>query len=349
MSRPRTLRRGAVASLVAALVLLAVALPLVAPVAHAARAGRELGMPHVSAAPASPAHINVTINTTNTPAFVPNAIHATAGENLTLDLVNSGIYNHTFTLSPNGTETFPRNWSPAQLSAYFTAHHPLVNVSMPASSSTSVNITVNASMAGGSFEFVSLIPYQFQAGLFGFLNVTPPVSSTLTFYVNASDSYHFVSDTLDGSSVSTYPVLVHVFFGTLGVLAHTFTLSSQPNDNLSTSNYTTFFAQHAPLISLAAPLSAGSYTNGSFIITGPGYYEFICTIQGHFANGMFGFLYVGIPVVVPYVATVSTAIVQSEILIGGGSLLAIGLVLAAAAALTGRVPPSKPGDGEGHY
>ncbi len=342
MSRPRTLRRGAVASLVAAVVLLAVVLPLVAPVAHAEELGRELGMPHLSAPAAVAPHVNVTINTTDVPAFVPNAIHATAGQNLTITLVNSGTFNHTFTLSPNGTENFPRNWSPAQLSAYFSAHTPLVNISMPANSMTKVNVSVNASMAGGDFEFVSLVPYQFQAGLYGYLNVTPPVSSTLTFYVNASDSYKFVSDTLDGSSVTKFPVSVTVFLGTLGVLSHTFTLSALPNYNLSTANYTTFFAQHVPLVNIPVPLSAGTYNNGSFIINAPGYYEFICSIQGHFANGMFGFLYVGIPVVEPYVPVISTAIVQSEVLIGGGSLLGIGVVLAVAAGIAGRFPPSKP-------
>jgi uncharacterized cupredoxin-like copper-binding protein len=334
-----------VASLVAAVVLLAVVLPLVGPLAHAVQAGRELGMPHLSTPAAVPPHVNVTINTSNVPAFVPNAIHATAGQNLTITLNNNGTYNHTFTLSRNGSETFPRNWSPTQLSDYFHVHAPLVNVSMPPNSTTTVNISVNSSMAGGHFEFVSLEPYQFQAGMFGFLNVTPPVSSILTFYVNASDTYRFISNTLNASSVTSYPVAITVFFGTVGVLSHTFTLSPLPNYNLSSNNYTTFFAQHAPLVNIPAPTSAGTFNNGSFIITAPGYYEFICTIQGHFSNGMFGFLYIGIPVVVPYVPVVSTALVQTEILIGGGSLLGIGVVLAAAAAIVGRFPPSKPAKG----
>ena len=303
-------------------------------------------MPHVSApAPVAP-HVNLTITTNNTPAFVPNSIQATSGQNLTITLVNSGMYNHTFTLSPNGSETFPLNWSPAQLSDYFSTNKPIVSVPMPANSTTHVNISVNASMAGGRFEFVSLIPYQFQAGLYGFLTVSPPVSSTLTFYVNASDSYRFISNTLDASSVAKYPVAIHVFFGTLGVLSHTFTLSPIPNYNLSSDNYSKFFAQHPPLVNIPAPSSAGTFNNGSFVISAPGYYEYICTIQGHFASGMFGFLYVGIPVVVPYVPVVSTALVETEILIGAGALLAIGVVLAVAAAVTGRFPPSKP---EGHH
>ena len=342
MSRPRTLRRGAVASLVVGLVLLTGVLPLIAPIAHAAQAGRDLGLPHVAAAPAIAPHVNVTINTTDAPVFVPNALPATAGQNLTIKLVNSGTYDHTFTLSRNGSETFPRNWTPSQLSAYFSAHPPLVNVSMPASSTHFVNLSVNASMAGGHFEFVSLIPYQFQAGLFGFLNVTPPVGSTLTFYVNASDSYKFISNQLDASSVTKFPVAVNVFFGTLGVLSHTFTLSPIPNYNLSSGNYTLFFTQHVPLLNILAPTSAGSYTNGSFVLTAPGYYEFICTIQGHFSSGMYGFLYAGVPVPVVTVAPVNTAIVQSEVLIGGGALLGIGLLLAAAASVSGRIPRSKP-------
>jgi hypothetical protein len=178
--------------------------------------------------------------------------------------------------------------------------------------------------------------------MWGFLNVTPRVSSTLTFYVNASDTYKFVSDTLDASSVTKFPIQVNVFFGTLGVLSHTFTVSPIPNYNLSTTNYTAFFVQHPPLVNIPVPLSAGAFNNGSFVLDGPGYYEFICTIQGHFANGMFGFLYAGIPVVQPFVPVESTALVQSEVLVGGGALLGIGLVLAVAAAVSGRILPSQP-------
>jgi uncharacterized cupredoxin-like copper-binding protein len=343
MSRPRTLRRAAIASLVISIVLLAVVLPLVAPVARAAQRGSELGQPRVAAAPAVPAHVNATINTSSAPAFVPNAIHATSGQNLTITLRNNGTYNHTFTLSSNGTERFPLNWSPTQLSDYFAAQPPLVNVTMPADSTTEVNVSVNSSMAGGHFEFVSLIPYQFQAGLYGFLNVTPPVSSQLTFYVNASDKLQFVSNELNASSVTTFPFAVTVFLGTLGVLSHTFTLSPLPNYNLSSANFSAFFTQHLPLVNIPVPLAAGSYNNGSFVISTPGYYEFICTVPGHFQSGMYGFLYAGVPTPPVYVPpAVSTAIVQSEVLIGGGSLLGIGVVLAAAASVAGRLPPSKP-------
>jgi uncharacterized cupredoxin-like copper-binding protein len=334
------------ASLVAGLVLLGGVFPLVAPVADAARSGQALGQAHLSSAPAATSHVNVTINTSDVPAFVPNAIHATAGQNLTITLVNSGSYSHTFTLSSNGTETFPLNWSPTQLSAYYAAHAPLINESMPANSTEVVNLTVNSSMAGGHFEFVSILPYQFQAGYYGFLNVTPPVSSQMTFYVNATNSLTFVSNELNGSSASAFPIAVEVFFGNLGSLGHTFTLSPLPNYNLSSANFTTFFTQHAPLVSIPVPATTGTYNNGSFVITAPGYYEFICTIPGHFQEGMYGFLYAGVPTPPPpSVSAVSTAIVQSEILIGGGALLVIGLVLAAAASVAGRTLPSKPGDG----
>lgn len=342
MGRQRTLRRGAVASLLLGLFLLAVVLPLAAPLARAAQAGRDLGLPHVGPAPEVAGHLNVTITTTNVAAFVPNAIEATAGQSLTIRLVNNGTYAHSFTLSRNGSGQFPTNWSPTQLDAYFSAHPPLANVSMPANSTASVNVTVNASMAGGHFEFVSLVPYQFQAGMWGYLNVTAAASSTLTFYVNASDTYKFIADALDASAVTKFPVQVNVLFGTLGVLSHTFTLSPLPNYNLSAANYTTFFAQHPPLANIPVPASAGTYNTGSFVINSPGYYEFICTIQGHFANGMFGFLYAGIPVVVPFVPTESTALVESEVLVGGGALLGIGLVLTAAASLAGRFPPTPP-------
>ncbi len=340
MYRPRTVPRRALALVVAGALLLLAAQPISAAYGTAVGAYEAMGQPHLLPDATAAAPVNVTVSTNDSPAFAPSTIAVLSGENLSITLVNHGSYAHTFTLSSNGSYVLPKNWTPQQLDAFFQAQPPLLNVSMPANSSSVVNLTVNASMAGGHFEYVSVVPYQFQAGMAGFLNVTPPVQQHLEFYVNASDTFRFLPSQLNASASLQYPISVTVELGLASgsAFSHTFTLSPLPNYNLSSANYTTFFSQHAPLVSIDAPATSGPFTNGTFVIDGPGYYEYICEITGHFADGMFGFLYVGVPL--PALPTApSTAIVDEWLLIGGAVVLGIGAILAAVVAFVGRFPP----------
>ncbi len=321
---------------VAGLLLLGAVLPLVVPVARAIELGHSLEFPKVLPTGPAATHSTVWINTTDVPAFVPNSVNVTAGQLLTLVLHNGGTYSHTFTLAKNGSLVLAQNITPGALTAYFQLHPPALNSTLASSSTTWDNLTINSSWAGGHFEFVSLVPYQFQAGMFGFLNVQPPVRSSLAFYVNTTNALAFVSNLLNAAQVSVFPVQITVNLGNLGQLGHTFTLSPLPNYNLTVGNYTTFFQQHLPLINLLAPAGAGTFSNASFVVSTPGYYEFICSVPGHFTAGMFGFLYVGVPAPAAATGNLSAALVQQEVLIGGGALLGIGLILALVAAFTGR-------------
>jgi hypothetical protein len=85
----------------------------------------------------------------------------------------------------------------------------------------------------------------------------------------------------------------------------------------------------------------------NFTVPGPGVYQYICTVSGHFANGMTGFLYVGV-VPPPQAAPPSTAIVESWVLVGSGMLLAVGIVVAVATMFVGRIPTAPREESEHH-
>jgi uncharacterized cupredoxin-like copper-binding protein len=306
---------------------------LLAPAAHAPSARVQTDSNGGGGGGGGGATVNLTVNATDAPSFVPNGLSAPAGDRVALHLVNHGAFNHTFTLSTNGSVVLPRTLSPAALYRYFQKNGSLVNISLPAGASRFANVTIPASDAGGSFEFVSVVPYQFQAGMLGFLNVTgAPAGPGTVLGTNATAAFSFVPNLL-GVMPSHYPVAVDVLVANVGSLPHTFTIESQPNVTLSPTSFYATFATAPPAanVSIANP---GTSVWANFTLSKPGVYEFICEVAGHFANGMDGFLYVGLPV--PAVSTPSTAIVAPELLAGGAALLGIGVVLVVAATLLGR-------------
>jgi hypothetical protein len=291
--------------------------------------------------------VNVTMNLTDTPSFDPNVVHMAANASLHLTLVNTGVIGHTFTLSSVPNFALPPSWTPAQLNAFFTANTSIANVSVPGGGTVLYNVTLPSTAASGmSFEFVSVLPYQFQAGMHGFLNLSAVASGpAVVLDVAATDTFRFVPDIL-AVNTTTYPVNVAVEATNDGVLPHTWTVEGQANNTLSPANYTTYFSAHPPL-GVAVLTNGGQSNWTNFTVPGPGIYEFICQIAGHFVNGMFGFLYVG--VAPPANATSpSTAIVQVGILVGAASLLGVGAIFALAASYTGRFPRAPRGAGYHH-
>ncbi len=250
-----------------------------------------------------------------------------------------GSYPHTFTLADTPNVVFPANLTPARLSAFFAANGSFVNVSVPGGTTEFVNFSVPSSVGGDSFEFVSLLPYQFQAGMYGFFNVSgAPAGPGITASVSTTDTFSFVPSDL-GVSPTAYPATIDVLVTNEGSLPHTFTLDPASNDTLSPATFTQYFAAHPPKANVNVPAATGGTVWANFTINAPGVYEFICEVPGHFANGMFGHLYVGVAPPAN-VTPPSTALVQTGVLLGAGSLLGVGIVLAAAAAYTGRFPRS---------
>jgi uncharacterized cupredoxin-like copper-binding protein len=286
------------------------------------------------------ANTTQTVNMTDAPAFTPRSMTATAGGALSVHLVNQGNFSHTFTLSKVPNVVLNPTWTPTQLTAFFAKNGSLANVSVAAGSTAWANVTFNASTGSDSFEFVSVVPYQFQAGMWGFVNLTSS-GPGLELMENTTDQYSFVPDVL-AANASHYPLILNVLVTNQGSLGHTFTVSPLSNYTLSPANFTTTFATNTPLVNQPIGSGVGTTAWANFTVRAPGVYQYICTISGHFANGMTGFLYVGVTPPPPPVAP-STAVVESWVLLGSAILLGVGVLVAVVASYTGRFPSAHPG------
>lgn len=284
---------------------------------------------------------NLSVNLTDAPAFAPRNLVGIAGGVLDFTLTNVGAIDHTFTVSAAAGVVIPRNDTPAQLDALLAKNGTLLNVSLAPGSSISVNYSVPVADAGDSFEIVSAVPYQFQAGMSGFLNISGgAAASSAALEDNTTDALRFLPDQLAVNATS-FPVSLSVLVMNQGVDAHTWTLEGQSNNTLDPGTFTSYFQQNPPLANVNIPAGSGGAAWANFTITTPGAYEYICEVSGHFANGMFGWLYVGVPP--PTVAAApSLDIVQPAVLVAGGLLFAIGGLFAVVAALNARLPRAAP-------
>ncbi len=291
---------------------------------------------------------NVSLNATDQPAFDPAKVEAVAGTTLAFEVHNTGVYDHTFTVSAVANYTIPPTLTPAELESFFQANGSLLNLSVPAGQTAFANLSVPARDAGATFEFVSLVPYQFQAGMAGFLQVTSAVAGEgYALSTQTTDSLRFVPDTLLIPNATQFPITVSVEVTNAGTTPHTFTIEGQSNNTLLTSNFTTYFTSHPPLSRVQVPTTSGSPVWANFTVTGKGAFEFICEIPGHFAGGMFGWLYVGFSPAPPP-APPSSAIVDGGFLLAAGSLLGLAVLLTLVATFVGRFPRRPPGPSGPH-
>ena len=301
--------------------------------------GNPIGFAHTHPAPAA-ATTTVVLNMTDAPAFVPSAFTVNAGSNVTIDLHNLGNYTHTFTLL-NRTQanvTLSTSLTPAQLNAYFNENGSTINESVAPGANATVTYSVPLSSYAFSLEYVSVVPYQFQAGMYGTLSVRPTIGGNATLSDNTTNSLSFVPDVLDlNTSGMHFPINVTIAVTNLGTLIHTFSLVPQPGVNVTPTNFTSYFRVHPALVNVSVTGAGGT---GSFLMGGPGVYMYICEEPGHFASGMYGFLYVDVPV--PTGSVLSSSIVYAWVLAAALGIVALGVVLSFAAAYIGRIrgPPS---------
>ncbi|MCI4363389.1 MAG: hypothetical protein L3K13_03680 [Thermoplasmata archaeon] len=335
-SLERRLRRAALGWGVAAVVLLVLGVPAAAPIAQAAQRGAALSLEYAGPA-AAPAPEVYWLNLTDAPAFLPaNLAGAAPGANVTVHLNNTGSYDHTFTLSKAANYPINQSWTPNQLDRFFATNGSLANLSVSAGRSAMTTFLL-PNQAGAAYEFVSLVPYQFQAGMRGFLNVSAGAGARLN--EGTSDQLRFLPDTLVVNATS-FPVVVDVQITNQGTYTHTWTLSPLAGVFLTPQNFTSYFLAHPPLAN-AQITTANQVLWANFTIPQKGVYEYICTASGHFAGGMNGTLWVGL-LPPPSAAPPSTAIVQGVVLAGVGVLLAIGTLLAVASTFVGRFPSKPP-------
>jgi uncharacterized cupredoxin-like copper-binding protein len=335
---PRPFRRAS-PWLLAGLLLTTIGLPSVAALASLPQA------PLVGYARPVASTSVMDVNLTDAPAFSPRFLNVAAGSTVDLRLDNVGQFNHTFTLAGAPNVQLAPTSSPAQVYRFFQQHGVRANVSLAPGNQGWANLTFNASSGLSSFEFASVVPYQFQAGMWGLLNITS-VGPGLLLSDNTTDTLQFVPSVL-AASPAHYPTALDVLVTNEGSFGHTFSMAAQSNVTLSPTNFTQYFAQHPPLVSVNIPTGAGTTVWANFSVPGPGIYQYICEVPGHLASGMSGLLYVGVPVPAPPAAP-SAAVVEAWVLAGSAILLGIGVVLAAVASFTGRFPRA-PGSHGGHH
>ncbi len=291
------------------------------------------------------ANSTVTVNMTDQPRYSPTYLSIPEGTNVTFHLVNLGVFVHTFTLLAHPDVVLNTSWTPTQVDQYVNQTGSLANVSVAAGTSANTTVGFNRSTGFDSFEFLSVVPYQFQAGMYGFVNISSTAPGLMTSD-NTTDSYSFVPDVLVANSTH-FPFNLDVLVTNTGALGHTFTMGPVANYALSPTNFTTYFMTHPPLVSATVPSGAGSSVWANMTVPGPGVYQYICEVLGHFASGMTGFLYVDVPPPPP-APPPSTAVIQGWILVGSGVLLGVGIALAAVTAYMGRFPPPPPTEGPHH-
>jgi uncharacterized cupredoxin-like copper-binding protein len=283
--------------------------------------------------------VNATINATDAPAFTPSVIHAAPGNLVRFQVTNTGGINHTFTLIQTANATVNRTASPSEVNAFVAKYGVWANLSLAPGAVAWANLTLPANSGGGSYQFLSVLPYQFQAGMSGFLNVSAtPTGPPVSLSESTLSTLNFVPNAL-GVDATGFPVSVHVLVTNLGSVPHTWTLSPLANYNLSASNFTQFFTAHPPLANAQVPGSTGGTAWANFTVPQKGVYEYICTVPAHFASGMFGYLYVGVPVPAPPQVP-GTAILQPVVLYAGAGLLGVGILFAVIASLWGRFSTS---------
>jgi uncharacterized cupredoxin-like copper-binding protein len=152
------------------------------------------------------------------------------------------------------------------------------------------------------------------------------VAASGSVSLSVSDSLRFTP-----SSVMVTPgASIKVLISNLGSLAHTFTLSSVANYTIPSSDtpadLSAFFSKNAPLANVSIGAGVGTTATVTFTAPKTGFYEFVCTVPGHFQSGMLGFLGSG---VTPPGATVSTGPGAPVFIIAGTivTLIIIAIVL----------------------
>ena len=271
----------------------------------------------------------------NDSTFSPRFLSEPPATNLSIHITNVGHQVHSFVLSNDSGLRFSGT-TPSQLNASVNAHPLSANVTVAPGTSAWANFSILPTEGFDSFEFISQVPYQFQGGLWGLLNITSTAPGT-TLYDNTTNALSFQPSIL-ADNASHYPSNVNVFVANLGDLGHTFTIAPQPNVTVTTVGY---FHSHAPLANQTIPSTAGKGAWANFTVPAPGIYEFVCTVAGHFTGGMFGFLYAGVPPPPPP-PPLPTGVVDLWVLAGSVALLGIGGLLVVVAGFGGRFAGSPP-------
>ncbi len=117
----------------------------------------------------------VTVTVSTVLAFSISNNYCTTSH-ISMEMIETSSLGHTWTLSPISNFSFNPNNMTSDLETFFAAHRPIVNI-VPNPTPRATNFT-NFTTPGTVvlYEFVCMVPWHFQAGMWGFLgiNITPP-------------------------------------------------------------------------------------------------------------------------------------------------------------------------------
>jgi uncharacterized cupredoxin-like copper-binding protein len=136
------------------------------------------GAPAAVAASGSATFVNV--SATSSFVFDPGSFSVLAGQPVHLVVTQLANFEHRFVLSSVVNSTIPASDTDAQVAAYFTAHPPLVNMSLGATPGAKFYANFTAP-ALGTYEFVCTVAGHFQSGMHGTMtsatSLPPPSGS----------------------------------------------------------------------------------------------------------------------------------------------------------------------------
>lgn len=110
----------------------------------------------------------VNVSATSSLSFAPDSFTVLPGASVHLVVTQLANFNHTFTLSPAANVTIPTSDSPGQVTAFFQAHPPIVNLSLGSVVGGRFFANFSAPTTLGTYEFICLIHFP---AMFGSMTV----------------------------------------------------------------------------------------------------------------------------------------------------------------------------------
>jgi plastocyanin len=120
----------------------------------------------------------VNVSATTSLSVVPGSFTVQPGATVHLIVTQLADFEHTFTLSPAVNVTIPSSDTPSQVSAFFNAHPPLVNLTLGSTPGQEFFANFTAPTTLGSYEYVCLIHFPTMIGTMAVSSSTGSSSGT---------------------------------------------------------------------------------------------------------------------------------------------------------------------------
>jgi uncharacterized cupredoxin-like copper-binding protein len=262
--------------------------------------GPALG--HVVNSTPTSASASITVEATGDYGFLPDTFQQVpTNATITVTLTDQDVLEHTFTIIGKEGWVIPSNYSASQIDnlGYGNSPPALFNLNVTGTGDVATGMFQSPEL--GWYEFVCTVPGHFQLGMYGFIAFGENLPANVTVFptgsisVNVTGDYSYQQETFQQEPTN---VTISVTLTDGSDLDQTFTIigkegwvipssySSAQIDNLGYGNA-------PPALFNLNVTGSGDQNTGTFNSPGPGWYEFVCTVPGHFQNGMYGFIAFG--------------------------------------------------------